>query len=66
MSETCKPGEYLRRALQERGSVLQADEARALAEALISLIAKGAIVASTDSETAPAYNMGQSVCIDGD
>jgi hypothetical protein len=52
-------GAELRAALEERGCALGAAEARALSILLIDLIADG-LIAADDSETAPAYNMGQS------
>lgn len=91
MSESKQPGAALRSVLAARGCELRADEARALADSLISLICTGVIVpevpeavhqaagrpspsgllgqaacGQADEETAPAYNMGQSICIDGD
>ena len=63
-------GAELRRALEARGCALSAAEARALSVTLIDLIAEGLLVAKTSSEavrseTAPTYNMGQSLYIEG-
>jgi hypothetical protein len=63
VSTVRQPGAALRSALEERGCALRADEARALADSLISLICAGVIVADEGFQTAPANNMGQSVCI---
>jgi len=65
VSTVRQPGAALRSALEERGCALRADEARALADSLISLICAGVIVADGGPQTAPANNMGQSVCIEG-
>ena len=57
-------GTELRRALEARGCALSAAEARALSITLIDLIAAGLLVACP-VETAPTYNMGQSLYIEG-
>lgn len=65
MGEVREPGAALRAVLEERGCALRADEARALADSLISLICSGVIVAS-DRKTAPAYNMGSLTASEGE
>jgi len=70
MRDVHEIGSELRRALEARGCALSAAEARNLSATLIDLIASGLLVAKTSSEadtpeTAPAYNMGQSLYIEG-
>ena len=70
MQEAHEIGAELRRALKARGCALSAAEARSLSVTLINLICSGLLVAKTSteavrSETAPAYNMGQSLYIEG-
>jgi hypothetical protein len=64
MSNTHEVGAELRAALEERGCALGAGEARALSCLLIDLISEG-LIAVDREETAPAYNMGQSIYIQG-
>jgi len=65
MRENYEIGSGLRKALEARGCALSAAEARVLSIALIELIADGLLVADPSVETAPAYNMGQSLYTQG-
>lgn len=64
MVQSAHPGAALRAVLQERGCALRVDEARELADSLIALICSG-VVRADNPQTAPTYNMGQSLYIQG-
>ncbi len=66
MGEYREPGAALQSVLEERGCALRADEARALADSLISLICSGVIVPAAVHQAAgrpsPAGQLGQAAC----
>ena len=69
MSSTREPGAALRVALEVRGCALEAHEARALADALIGLIASGVLVSEANAAVhsgagrpSPSGQLGQASC----